>query len=173
MRPGLKQAGRCGWLLVACLLAVTADARAQKPRTANETVTFVVAAQANLTLSATTQTFPNADPDTVPQIPASQGPVTITTKGRTAPGNQIILSALASDDLRSGTNTILIGALTWTASGTGYVGGTMNRTTAQQVGLWSTSGNFGGTQTYLLANSWTYPTGNYGPVTLTYTLSAP
>jgi hypothetical protein len=172
MRPGLQHVTGCGWLLMACLLAVAADARAQNPLARNETVTFVVAAQAKLTLSATTQTFPNSDPDTVAQILATEGPVTITTKGRTAPGNQIILSVLASNDFQSGVNIIAIGTLTWTGSGSGYVGGTMNKSVAQQVGLWSHSGNFVGTQTYRFANSWTYATGSYG-VTLTYTLSAP
>ena len=170
MSPGLKQLTRGGWLLMACILAVTADTRAQTVR--NEAVTFVVAAQAKLTLSGATQTFPNADPDTVPQVPASEGPLTITTKGRTAPGNQIILSVLASNDLQSGMNVIAIGALTWTTGGAGFVGGTMNKTVAQRVALFGSSGNFTGTQTYLFANSWTYATGSYG-VTLTYTLSAP
>jgi hypothetical protein len=172
MSPGLKQLTRGGWLLMAFVLIPAADTRAQNPRTANEAVTFVVAAQAKLTLSAATQTFLNADPDTVPQVLAFEGPVTITTKGRTAPSNQIILSVLASDDLRSGLNVIAISALTWTASGAGFVGGTMNKTIAQQVALWGSSGNFTGTQTYRFANAWTYATGSYG-VTLTYTLSAP
>lgn len=171
MGAGFKQLTRCGWLLVAVLMAAAADTRAQT-RTRNEAVTFVVAAQAKLTLSAATQTFPNSDPDTVPQVLASEGALTITTKGRTAPANQIILSVLASDDLRSGMNVIAISALTWTASGAGFVGGTMNKTIAQQVALWGSSGTFMGTQTYRFANAWTYATGSYG-VTLTYTLSAP
>jgi hypothetical protein len=164
---------RCEWLLTASLigvLGVAAVARGQNP--ANVAVTFVVDARATLTLSTATLTFPNSDPDTVLQIPASQGPVAITAKGRTAPGNQIILSVLASDDFRSGMNVIPINALTWTASGAGFIGGTMSRTLAQRVALFNTCGVFAGTQTYALANSWTYATGSYG-VTLTYTLSAP
>jgi len=157
---------------MAALLAVTADTRAQNPVTQNEAVSFVVAAQAKLTLSVSTLTFPNADPDTVPQIQASEGPLTITAKGRAAPGDQIILSVQASDDFRSGMDVIAISTLTWTATGIGFVGGVMNKTTAQPVALWTNSGSFTGTQTYLFANSWTYATGSYN-VTLTYTLSAP
>jgi hypothetical protein len=157
---------------MAMTLVAAADTRAQNPKIANEAVTFVVAAQAKLTLSATTQTFPNSDPDTVPQVLASEGAVTITTKGRTAPGNQIILSVLASNDLQSGLNVIAISKLTWTGGGAGFVGGTMNKTVAQQVALFGSSGNFTGTQTYRFANAWTYAAGSYG-VTLTYTLSAP
>ena len=156
MTPGVKQRTRGGWLLMAFVLVAAADTRAQNPLARNEAVTFVAAAQARLTVSATTQTFPNSDPDTVPQVLASEGPLTITTKGRTAPGNQIILSVLASNDLQAGLNVIAISALTWTASGAGFVGGTMNKAVAQQVALFGSSGNFTGTQTYRFANAWTY-----------------
>jgi hypothetical protein len=48
----------------------------------------------------------------------------------------------------------------------------MSRTTAQAVGSWISSGSRTGTQSYTLANAWTYATGTYS-TTLTYTLSAP
>lgn len=171
MRPGLRQLTRCGWLLMAALLAVAADTRAQNPLTQNEAVTFVVAAQAKLTLSLTTLTFPNADPDTVTTIQANEGPMTITASARFASG-QGILTVLASDDLRSGMNTILVSALKWTASGSGFVGGTMSNSAAQTVAAWNTSGSYTGIVTFTLDNSWSYAIGNYG-TTLTYTLSTP
>jgi hypothetical protein len=40
------------------------------------------------------------------------------------------------------------------------------------VGAWTGSGNQTGTQTYSLANSWTYATGTY-TAALTYTLTVP
>ena len=46
------------------------------------------------------------------------------------------------------------------------------RTTAQAVASWVSSGSWIGTQSYTLANAWTYATGTYS-TTLTYTLSAP
>jgi hypothetical protein len=62
--------------------------------------------------------------------------------------------------------------MTWTATGTGYLPGTMNRTTAQTAGSWTGSGQRIGTFSYLLANSWSYTVGNYS-TTINYTLTAP
>jgi hypothetical protein len=170
MGGGFKQLTRCGWLLVAVLMAAAADTRAQTVATA--TGTFVVAAQSRLTiLPPTTLTFLNADPDTVPNIQASEGATAMTASVR-IPSGQGILTVLADDDLRSGMDTILVSALKWTATGTGYVGGTMSKSVAQTVATWNTSGSYTGTVTFTLSNSWIYAIGSYG-TTLTYTLSTP
>jgi hypothetical protein len=140
--------------------------------TSNVTVSATVAATAKLSLSSSTVSFANADPDTTPSIAAAEGAITITAKGKTSTGSSITLTLLAADDLKSGTDSIAITNVTWTASGAGFVAGTMNKTTAQSVGSWTNSGSRSGTQTYALANSWTYPTGSY-TATATYTLTAP
>jgi hypothetical protein len=140
------------------------------PRTATATAT--VNAVAKLTLSAPSLAFPDADPDTTPAIPASGGALTITAKARTTIGSTVALSVQASDDLRSGLDTILATQLRWTATGAGFVDGTMSRAAAQPVGSWVSSGQWTGAQTYTLLNSWSYATGTYS-TTLTYTLSAP
>ncbi len=167
--PGSRTARRCGCLLAAVFLTVATDTRAQNPFTV--TASFNVAAQAKLSFSATTLTFPDADPGTTPLVPASQNPITVTASVRFGSG-QAILTVLASDDLRSGMDVIPISALTWTASGTGFVGGSMSRTTAQMVATWNTSDRYVGSLTFRLGNSWNYASGNYG-TTLTYTLSTP
>jgi hypothetical protein len=61
--------------------------------------------------------------------------------------------------------------MTWTATGTGYVAGTMN-TTAQPAGSWTGPGQRIGTFSYFLANSWSYTVGNYS-TSINYTLTAP
>ncbi len=172
MRRAFKQLIVSGWLLMAFLVGVPADTRAQNPLSASSLASFSVTQQVKLTVSAPTLSFPNSDPDTVPQIPASEGPVTITAKARNTGTNQVILSVQASDDFRSALNIISISALTWTASGVGFVDGTMSKTTARTAASWSTSGSYTGTMTFRLANSWNYPVGSYG-TTLTYTLSTP
>jgi hypothetical protein len=159
---------RGGWLLVAVLIA--AAARAQSTDTVG--ATFVVASQVKLTLSLSALTFPDADPDLQPLIPAWEGPITITAKARATFSNEIILTVLATDDLRSGMDVIPIAQLAWTTTGAGLTGGTMSHTLAQRVATWTSSGTFAGTQTFTLGNSWTYPTGSYG-MTVTYTLTTP
>jgi hypothetical protein len=160
-------------LIVSIVLVAEAPLlRAQVTRTDTLSVSATVTARAKLTLSSASMAFPDADPDTVPLVPATGGALTITAKGRTMLGTTVTLVVLASSDLQSGLDTIAANQLAWTATGAGFVGGTMNRTTAQTVGSWVSSGQWIGTQSYALTNSWNYSTGTY-TTTLTYTLTAP
>lgn len=127
---------------------------------------------AKLSLSSNTVTFPDADPDSVPLVPASSGPLTITVKARATAGSTVRLTIFALDNLRSGLNTIPATALTWTTSGTGFVPGTVTRLAATTVGTWTGSGVNVGTQSYRFQNSWTHVPGTY-TLLLFYTLSAP
>jgi hypothetical protein len=136
------------------------------------TLSVNLGALATLSLSSNSLSFPDSDPDAVPQVPAASGPVTVIAKARAPRNSKVTLTVIANDNLRSGVNTIPVDALTWTATGPGFVGGTMSRTTPQAVGSWSGSGARTGTQDYRFRNLWTYATGTY-TVTLTYTLSAP
>jgi len=140
--------------------------------TSSVTMSATVSATAKLSVSAATLTFPNADPDTTPSIAATEGAVTVTAKAKTSTGSTVTLTLLSGADLTSGTDTIAISNMTWTVSGAGFVAGTMNKTTAQTVASWTNSGNRTGTQTFALANSWSYPTGSFS-ATATYTLTAP
>jgi hypothetical protein len=127
---------------------------------------------AKLSFSTNSIAFPSADPDIVPQVAATPGPVTIIAKARATRGATVRLTVIASDNLRSGVDTIAADAITWTATGTGFVDGTLSRTAAQTVGSWIGSGARTGTQQYLFRNLWTYVAGTY-TLTLQYTLSAP
>src|SRR5690349_23087026 len=93
---------RFGLLLVLALLGA-APAEAQ---TATGTFSANIAGLAKFSLSSTTVTFPDADPDAVPLVPAASGPLTITVKARAASNSTIRLTVLASGNLRSGINTI-------------------------------------------------------------------
>lgn len=159
-------------LLVALILLLWGT-----PAAAFDTITEVdisapLASSAQLTITPSALNFPNADPDTVPSIHANENPVTVTANAQTNGNQTVTLSVLARGDLASGSDTIPIGNVTWTATGTGYRAGTMSRTTAQTAGSWQRSGNRTGTFSYFLKNSWSYATGNYTQ-TVTYTLTAP
>jgi hypothetical protein len=157
-----------GLLLIAAL-AVAVPAAAQS---ATSTLNANLGGIAKLSLSSTTLSFPDADPDTVPLIPAAGGAITITAKARASLAATVTLTVVAADDLRSGVDTIPASALTWTTAGTGFVNGTVSRATPQVVGSWTGSGIRTGTQTYRFQNSWTYKTGTYS-VSLLYTLVSP
>jgi hypothetical protein len=116
-----------------------------------------------LSLSPSTISFPSADPDTAPTIAAS--PVTVTYGVRDSNANDTwTLTVQALGDLTSGSATIPIGNISWTASPQppfqdGVLSWTMARTLA--------SGNTDirpartGTVVFSLSNLWTYTTGTY------------
>jgi hypothetical protein len=157
---------------VALLAATVGVPAAQGVAPMPVTATFVVEQRVALTLSSATLTFPDANPETQPQLGALEGPLTIRARAAGQPGTTAVLTLQASDDLRSGLDVIPAGAITWTASGPGFVPGTLSSTTAQTVGTWATPGQHVGAQTFLLANSWQYAVGSYS-VRLTYTLVTP
>ncbi len=154
------------WLAGLMLGAARAEAQ-----TSVGTLNTTVSGMARLTLSSTSLTFPDADPDTVPQVPPTQGPITITAKARAAAAGAVTLTVLAANDLRSGLSTIPATSITWTTTGPGFVAGTLSATVANTVAIWTGPGVRTGTQSFLFRNSWTYPTGTY-TLTMTYTLTA-
>jgi hypothetical protein len=141
-------------------------------QTQNVTLSTNIGSRAKLQFGLLAMNFPDANPDSVPSNPANVNPLSVTSIGRTGSSQTVTLTCLASGDFFSGSNTIAISDMTWTATGTGYVPGTMNRITAQTAGSWTGSGQRAGTFSYFLANSWSYIVGNYS-TSINYTLTAP
>ena len=157
-------------LLLLGSFIVTRPAEAQQQVTA--TLNASLPPIARLSLSTTSISFADADPDLVPSLPSSPPSVTITAKARATQGSAVTLTIEATDDLRSGLDTIPASALTWTATGAGFVPGTLSRTTPALLATWTGPGVRTGDQSFRFANKWTYATGTY-TVTILYTLSAP
>lgn len=160
--------------LLAAVLVWTAAAPAARAaaQTSTATLSANVGTIAKLNVSTATASFPDADPDAVPQIPTAGGPILITAKSRANPGVLVVLTLQAADDLRSGVNVIPASNITWTATGTGFVGGTLSKVAPVTVASWTGSGVRTGSQQLYFRNLWTHPTGTY-TVSLLYTLSAP
>lgn len=140
--------------------------------TSNLTVNTSISARATLIIGSATVNFPDSDPTSVPSIEASEGAINVTARVRTGNAGVATLQVLAGGDLTSGSDIIDITNVTWTATGAGFVAGTLNKTTSQSAGSWTGSGERTGTFRYFLTNSWNYTTGNY-TTTTTYTLTAP
>ena len=126
-----------------------------------------------LTISPSTISFANADPDTTPSIVAPT--VTVSYRVRSNPTGNWQLTLLASGDLVAGTAVIDITNVTWTASPVPpFQAGTLSHTLAQRLA--SGSGNVQATTTgtvvFRLANSWSYNVGSYS-ASVVYTLTAP
>jgi hypothetical protein len=160
--------------LLAALIAWTAVAPAARAaaQVSTATMSASVSPLAKLTLSTGSASFPDADPDLVAQIPSLGGPILITAKSRANPGTQVVLTVQAADDLRSGVTVIPAGNITWTSTGTGFVSGTLSKSSPITLATWSGSGVRSGTQQLYFRNLWTHPTGIY-TVALLYTLTAP
>ncbi len=140
--------------------------------TQNLTVNATVSATASLTLGSGSINFAAANPTTTPSIAANENAVSVTANAQTSSSGAVTLTCLAGSDLTAGSNTIAISNVTWTATGSGFAAGTMDKTTAQSAGSWTGSGAHSGTFSYSLANSWSYASGSY-TATITYTLTAP
>lgn len=133
------------------------------------------AVTATLAIGSATIYFPAASPAEVPSIAAGENPVSVTVRVQNNASGSWHLTVLAAGDLMSGSNTIPIGKITWAASGSGFVGGTMSKTTPQTAGSGTNGTNdetVAGTFSYFFSNGWGYATGAYSQ-NLTYTLSAP
>jgi len=165
----MKKAVWSGIIAAVGALALSTPAFAQT--TAAVTVNAQVNAKARLTVSAAAISFADEDPDSVAVIPANT-PLDITVKARTTAGGSVTLTVAADSNLTSGSNSIGIGALKWSSTGTSFSGTGTSALSAQTVVSFTGSGTRTGTQSYTLDNSWAYATGTYG-TTLNYTLSAP
>jgi hypothetical protein len=138
------------------------------------TINANVAARAQLTLDRNVVNFPDADPDLVPVISDPAGPIGVNVKFRNSALSNVDLTVQANQDLTSGTDTIGINAVKWTATGPGFSAGTMDKVgggPAPTLGQWNAAGQVNGTQTYTLDNSYSYAVGNYSAV-VTYTLTS-
>lgn len=140
-------------------------------QTSTATLNVAFSGLARLTLSTGSLAFQDADPDTVPQVTASPAVIAITAKARATQLGLVTLTVQASGDLRSGVSTIPASMLTWTATGSGFVPGTLSAAAPQTVASWTGPGVHAGSQAYLFRNLWTHPAGIY-TLTLLYTLSA-
>jgi hypothetical protein len=164
-------------LTILALLLIGVGAAWGASATANVTLSATVSSSAKLTLATSTITFPDSDPDSVLSIPATQNPAVVTAKVKTGSATSATLKVLAVDDLKSGTDTIPITAVTSTAAnttGSFFTAGPVNwsKTTPGATVGGGNSGSYAGTFSWFLANSWTYATGAY-TASATYTLTAP
>jgi hypothetical protein len=126
-----------------------------------------------LSLSPASITFASADPDTTPSIAAPA--ITVSYRVQKNAGGNWQITLLASGDLTTGSATIPISLVTWTASPSPpFQNGTLSRAVAQTLA--SGTGNVNpasaGTVVFRLENRWTYNTGIYN-ASVAFTLIAP
>ena len=126
----------------------------------------------SLSLTPTSLSFADNDPDFFPEIPANTG-IQVSVRVRENRRGRWTLTHRAATDLRSGADTIPVSSITWTASPTPpFLNGRMSALVNQKAGEGSGNVNRVGTFQFRLGNSWNFNRGNYSAVT-NFTLSAP
>jgi hypothetical protein len=140
-------------------------------KTLSATLTITISSRLSLTLGMSSINFPAADPDLVPSIAASENPVSVGVNVQIPSATSSTLTCLASSDLISGSDAIPAANVSWTATGTGFLSGTMSRTSPRPAGQWAGMGSWSGTFSFRLANAWTYSVGAYA-TTVVYTFTA-
>jgi len=149
---------------------------AQSSKTVNMTVTL--AAWYDLSIGAASLTFTDVQPaiSATPgtqSILANEGAVSVRAFAVTKTSNTLKLNVVGNSDLTAGGDTIAIGAISWTAGGAGYAGGTMALTSVE-AGSWTGSvlhwheGSF----TYSFLRDYVNQAPGAYTATATYTLSA-
>jgi len=140
------------------------------------TVNAAVNSRYKLELSSNTVTFTRTqNPQTAPLIAQNEAAITVTVKATTSRSGSLpqtyylrIQASGALTDSSTG-NTISAGAVSWRATGSGFVtSGTISSTSNQLLGSWSSSGSNPGTITFSFQDSASYAPGTYR---LTVTLS--
>ncbi len=143
---------------------------------ASDTKVLVIKARigkaVKLIVHTNTITFSSVDPGEAKQIPAVQGDIRVTVKARTGSTSPVNLNLIADGDLVSGLDTIPIQNVSWQATGHGFRGGTLSKSTVQTVGSWTGSGIREGAIRYYLNNGWNYQKGEY-QASISYTLATP
>lgn len=110
-----------------------------------------------------------ANPNIQPTIPASPASFSVQVVASSTTTWTLEVSA-AEAYLDPITRLIPVGNITWSATGTGFVGGTLS-VDPQTVASGAGSGTFTGSLSFVMLNEWTYPTGTYSD-TITYTATA-
>jgi hypothetical protein len=130
------------------------------------------AVRVELDLSRETINFPSADPDDYPSVAAAENPISVRVRVTGNPWGNWRLTVLAGGDLVSGSNTIPISNVTWTAQPLPFVDGRLDKATPQVVASGTGNANSTGSLRFFFKNSWNYATGNYSQV-IVFTLTAP
>ncbi len=165
-------------IMVLVIVVLAGAAMADATQTVNMTVNL--SAWYNLSFSGASLTFTDVAPATYSASPAAksilanEGAITVNAFAVIKSTQTLNLTVKATGDLTDGTNTIGVGAITWTATGTNFVAGAMNKTTAQSAGSWGAAvlHYHTGTFTYSFLRDYTTQAPGAYTATATYTLSA-
>jgi hypothetical protein len=154
-----------GILGLLCLTAGLLIAQASPMLTVNATVNT----RYKLELSSNAVTFTRvSNPQNAPTITQNEPPIQVTVKATTSwfmgSPQTINLRIQAVGNLVDAQTgiTIPVAAITWEATGAGYVtGGNLVPNTAQLLGTWNASGNYQGTLRFSFQDNPNYAPGVY------------
>ncbi|MCX6565631.1 MAG: hypothetical protein NTW38_04295 [Candidatus Aminicenantes bacterium] len=145
---------------------------AQSSATRTLTVNATVSSRYKLEMTSNNVTFTRiANPQTAPVISQNESPITVTVKATTSRSltlpqtfNLRVQAVGTLKDSSTGA-TIPISAITWTATGSGFVtSGTLSSSANQLLGTWNASGTYTGTIKFSFQDNANYAPGTYSLV---------
>lgn len=156
------------WLMIMVLSALDSAWAAEDCK--NLQIIAHIRPRASLSLSHTQITF--AGEEDQPVIPALEGAVQVTAKGRASETQPLTLTVRADSNLQGAAAEIPVSLVQWTAQGEGLRNGVLNRNRDQLVGRWTKSGVNQGQLEFVLKNNNNLVPGDYA-TSITLTLSSP
>jgi hypothetical protein len=126
-----------------------------------------------INLSANTVSFTRFGPPTGTPILQNEPPVAVVVKTTTRPSERIYARIVVTGDLTDSKTgqTIPAQSISWNASGSGFLSGSLSKANPQEIGRWNRSGTYQGTLTFSFQDDPAYSPGTYILV-VTVTVSA-
>jgi len=126
-------------------------------------INATVETRCKIELSTNVVSFTRTGQPTGASIPQNEPPVAVTVKTTTRRSDRIYARIITPGDLtevRTG-DMIPAESISWTATGSGFSGGSLSKATPQEIGNWNRSGIYQGTLTFSFLDNTSYAPGTY------------
>jgi hypothetical protein len=126
-------------------------------------INATVETRCKIELSTNMVSFTRFGPSTGAPIPQNEPPVTVIVKTTTRPSEKIYARIVTSGDLTEAKTggTIPAESISWTASGGGFVSGSLSKANPREIGNWKKSGTYRGTLTFNFRDDPSFSPGTY------------
>jgi hypothetical protein len=126
-------------------------------------INATVESRCKIELSTNMVSFTRFGPSTGAPIPQNEPPVTVVVKTTTRPSEKTYARIVTTGDLREAKTggTIPAESISWTASGSGFQGGSLSKATPREIGHWNKSGTYPGTLSFTFRDDPSYMPGTY------------
>ncbi len=138
----------------------------------HQTLQLVARIQPRVALSLDQSQLTFAGSEDQALIPAQEGAVQVTARGRAGASRPLTLTMQAASDLEGAAGSIPIQQVSWLARGGAAATGFLSRTEPQLIGRWAAGGVYTAQLQFSLRNNGSFLPGDYAAA-VNFTLSSP